>query len=441
MAPQRRLMQSLILIYAAWAASSSAVLQNSTTLTLDEALALASTQAFSVRTAEINAAKAQDLVDLSKTAQGLNVKLNGGYTHIEQQGVRAVPGGMGGPAPDQTVVSLAISQVIDITGVIGKAVSQARLQRESQALLVKSEVNKVKGQVRSSYFQILQADALVANQAAEVNAAKERLAKAEIRFKNDAIPKFDVIRFETELRRSEQALTEAKLNAVLSRQSLNNLLGRPIDTPLKVVALTGLPPEALDPSAVTQKALTQRPDLKAGEKNLEALVKVMERERLGMGPQLSVGAQHSETLSKVPLGGARGTTAAVINISLPLYDSHLTRTKVRFASKDVEQASILLDQARLGIALEVRSALTRLASTFESYATAKKTKELAQEGLRLAQLRYDEGVGILVDVTSAQSEFTRASNAVVIAEYQIHAAYAELQRAAGADSLIEGDSK
>lgn len=433
-------MQSLILIYAAWAAGSAAALQHSTVLTLDEAVTLASTQAFSVRTAEVNAAKAQDLVDLSKTAQGLNVKLSGGYTHIERMGVKGAPG-MSGPEPDQTTVSLAISQVIDITGAIGKAVSQARLQRESQTFLLKSEVNKVKGQVKGAYFQILQADALALNQAAEVTAAKERLAKAEIRFKNDAIPRFDVIRFETELRRSEQALTEAKLNATLARQSLNNILGRPIDTPLDVVALKDLPPQSLDPGSVTQKALSQRPDLRAGEKNLEALIKVMERERLGMGPQLSVGAQHTETLSKIAVGGARGTTAAVINVSIPLYDSHLTRTKVRFASKDVEQASILLDQARLGIALEVRSALTRLASTFESYATAKKTKELAQEALRLAQLRYDEGVGILVDVTSAQSEFTRASNAVVIAEFQIHAAYSELQKAAGADHLTEGEAK
>ncbi len=355
-------MQSLILIYAAWSASSVASLQNSTTLTLEEAVALASTQAFAVRSAEVNAAKAQDLVDLSKTAQGLNVKVSGGYTHVDRQGVKSVPG-MSGPEPDQTSVSLAISQVIDITGAIGKAVSQARLLKEAQTLLVKAEVNKVKGQVRASYFQILQADALTLNQEAEVKATRERLAKAEVKFRNDAIPKFDVIRFETEVRRSEQALTEAQLTAALARQSLNNLLGRPIDAPVNVVSLSSLPAEGLKAESLTQTALTNRPDLKAGEKNVEALIKALERERLGMGPQLSVGAQHSETLSKVAMGGARGTTAASINVSLPLYDSHLTRTKVRSAAKDVEQANILLDQARLGIALEVRSALKKLLST------------------------------------------------------------------------------
>lgn len=431
-------MQSLIVMVGFWALQQGSPLQNSQTLTLDQAVALASTQAFSVRTAKVNADKAQDLVDLAKTGQGLNVSLNGGYTRIEQQGVKASPGGFaGGPPQDETKVSLAVSQVIDITGALGKAVSQARLNKEAQEFLVLSEVNGVRARVRSAYFQILQADSLIAVQQTEVNAAKERLSKAQVRFQNDAIPKFDVIRFETELRRSEQALVNAKLDASLARQNLNNILGRPIETPLEVVPISGLPSSDLNPEALTQIGLTKRPDLLAAEKSLQALVKVLEREKLGMGPQLSVSASHSETLGPVSIGAARGQTVAGLNISLPLYDSHSTRTKVRTANKDIESAQIQLELARLGIALEIRSALTRLISAQESLITAQKTKELSQEGLRLAQLRYDEGVGLFVDLVSAQADFTQASNAVVLAEYQYLTAYAELQRAAGSDTLTQ----
>lgn len=431
-------MQSLIVMVGFWALQQGSPLQNSQTLTLDQAVALASTQAFSVRTAKVNADKAQDLVDLAKTGQGLNVSLNGGYTRIEQQGVKASPGGFaGGPPQDETKVSLAISQVIDITGALGKAVSQARLNKEAQELLVLSEVNGVRARVRSAYFQILQADSLIAVQQSEVNAAKERLAKAKVRFDNDAIPKFDVIRFETELRRSEQTLVTSKLDASLARQNLNNILGRPIETPLEVVPISGLPSSDLKPEDLTQIGLTKRPDLLAAEKSLQGLVKLLEREKLGMGPQLSVSASHSETIGKVNTGSARGQTVAGLNISLPLYDSHATRTKVRTANKDVENAQIQLELARLGIALEIRSALTRLISAQESLITALKTKELSQEGLRLAQLRYDEGVGLFVDLVSAQADFTQASNAVVLAEYQYLTAYAELQRAAGSDTLTQ----
>jgi outer membrane protein len=433
-------MQSLIVMVGFWAIQQGSALQNSTTLTLGQAVALASTQAFSIRTAKVNVGKAQDLVDLAKTGQGLNVSLNGGYTRIEQQGVKQSPGGFGGgfaggPPQDETKVSLAINQVIDITGALGKAVSQARLNKEAQEMLVLAEVNGVKARVRSAYFQILQTDSLIAVQQTEVNAAKERLSKAEVRFKNDAIPKFDVIRFETELRRSEQALIDAKLDATLARQNLNNILGRPIETTLEVVPVTGLPSADLNPDTVTQVGLSRRPDLLAAEKSLQALIKVMEREKLGMGPQLSVSASHSEVLGPVSIGAARGQTVAGINVSLPLYDSHSTRTKVRSASKDIENAQIQLELARLGIALEIRSALSRLISAQESLTTAQKTKELSQESLRLAQLRYDENVGLFVDLVTAQAEFTRAANAVVLAEYQYLTAYAEIQRAAGSDTL------
>lgn len=435
-------MQSLIVMVGFWAIQQGSALQNSTTLTLDQAVALASTQAFSIRTAKVNVGKAQDLVDLAKTGQGLNVSLNGGYTRIEQQGVKQSPGGVGGgfaggPPQDETKVSLAINQVIDITGALGKAVSQARLNKEAQEMLVLAEVNGVKARVRSAYFQILQADSLIAVQQAEVDAAKERLSKAQVRFNNDAIPKFDVIRFETELRRSEQALINGKLDAALARQNLNNILGRPIETPLDVVPVTGLPSADLNPDTVTQVGLSKRPDLMAAEKSLLALIKVMEREKLGMGPQLSVSASHSEVVGPLSVGAARGQTVAGINVSLPLYDSHSTRTKVRSANKDIENAQIQLELARLGIALEIRSALSRLISAQESLTTAQKTKELSQESLRLAQLRYDENVGLFVDLVTAQAEFTRAANAVVLAEYQYLTAYAELQRAAGSDTLTQ----
>jgi outer membrane protein TolC len=101
----------------------------------------------------------------------------------------------------------------------------------------------------------------------------------------------------------------------------------------------------------------------------------------------------------------------------------------------VEQAQIQLDQLKLAAALEVRQALSRLASANEALLTALKTEELAREGLRLAQLRYDESVGILVDVTTAQAQLTSASLSASIARFSALTALAELNRALGADTL------
>jgi outer membrane protein len=109
------------------------------------------------------------------------------------------------------------------------------------------------------------------------------------------------------------------------------------------------------------------------------------------------------------------------------------------AAREVkEQAAIRLEQTKLGVSLEVRSALTRLSSARQAYDVAISGLAVATEALRLAQLRFDEGAGILLDVTTAQAESTRAQGAVVTARYQYLSAVAALQKAVGSDDLSVG---
>jgi outer membrane protein TolC len=419
----------LLILIAAQAAQSPV-------LTVDQAVEIALKDAFAVRSTEIVQRRAEDLVNLAKTAAGLNVSLQGSYTRIEQWAVkRDAFGGGFGPQPDTGTFSLNVSQIIDVSGAVRRAVQQARLQRDAAALTVDAQKNIIRSLVRFQCYAVLQSQQAVAIQEAQLNAAKERLAKGEVRFRNDAIPRFDVIRLETDVRRSEQALVDARLNARLSKQSLNNLLARDIETPFELAAVEGqaLPAEA--PDALVELALKTRPDLKAAETTVKALNEAVARERLGKAPQVVAGISHKETLTALGPGQARGTTAGVLTVTLPLFDSDLTANRVRSARKDVEQAQIQLDQLKLAAALEVRQALSRLASANEALLTALKTEELAREGLRLAQLRYDESVGILVDVTTAQAQLTSASLSASIARFSALTALAELNRALGADTL------
>jgi outer membrane protein TolC len=96
---------------------------------------------------------------------------------------------------------------------------------------------------------------------------------------------------------------------------------------------------------------------------------------------------------------------------------------------------IQLEQAQLGVALAVLNAVTQYETALESKAAADQNVVLATEALRLAQLRYDEGAGILLDVTTAQADLTAASNRAAAARFQVRLAYAQLQLAVGQDDL------
>ena len=405
--------------------------QGEPVLTLDEAISIASKDAFAVRTSQVAAKKADYLMEQTKSTQGLNVNLSGAVSAINRRDATS----FGGPLPNLTkTIQLAATQQIDISGALRLAIEATKLNKVAADLAVESERVNLRSFVRSKYFTVAALQEMTKVADADVNAAKERLAKAKVRFDNDAIPKFDVIRFETDLRRAQQVQVDAVQNVTLAKQDLNNLLGRPIDTAFSVETFAAMPKTDWTAEQITLAALSKRPDILRANTIVAALRKVRDREKKGNSPGLSVSAIHTENLDP-SFGQARGQTVGTATISVPLYDSGLTKNKVRSADRDIETAEIALEQIRLGASLEVRSALTRLRSAKESFEVALQGQELAAEGLRLAQLRYDEGAGILVDVISAQAELVRALTNVVNARYQLWTAYSGLQKAVGVDNI------
>jgi outer membrane protein TolC len=90
------------------------------------------------------------------------------------------------------------------------------------------------------------------------------------------------------------------------------------------------------------------------------------------------------------------------------------------------------------VSLQVDQAHTNLKNALSRLEVAKTQVGLARETYRLAKLRADNGEGIQLEVTDAQTELTRSEINLVTARYDYLIAYAELLRAVGepSDSLI-----
>ena len=154
----------------------------------------------------------------------------------------------------------------------------------------------------------------------------------------------------------------------------------------------------------------------------------------GSLPIITIGATWTRVIDPFP-GQAANSAQAFLQFTIPLYNSGVTRARAQAARQDEEQSRIILEQIRHLISLDVLNALTRIETASKAYEVALKGQDLATESLRLAQIRYDEGAGILLDVTTAQSELTRAQGSVVTAKYQYLTAIAALQAATGTDNL------
>ena len=95
-------------------------------------------------------------------------------------------------------------------------------------------------------------------------------------------------------------------------------------------------------------------------------------------------------------------------LSFPIWDAGITRDKVDQAKANASKANNTLDQLKLSVALEVRSAALTVQEALDRVSTTAENVSLAEESLRLANVRYNAGISVLVEVLDAENALTRA---------------------------------
>ncbi|MCH7904710.1 MAG: TolC family protein [Armatimonadetes bacterium] len=415
-------------------------------LSLEQALEIAASNAFSVRLATADSDRAREQASEIAGRLSPSLRLTGSYIKIGGAITGTNSGNAGGgllqvPAvasspTDFKQLELTVTQVIDILGVQRKGLAAARMAHRASEQIVQVERNSLKETVRQQFFGVLQAQALVAVQRDELESARARTANAKIRFEFGAVSKFDVLRLETEEKRSEQALLDAEANFVIGKQNLNNVIGRAVQTEFSPGEVAGVPTVRVSPDRAVELAFQRRPVLASLEFARSSSRLTRQMEEGALKPSLMISAQFRRIIDPLPGQPANGAFA-LVSLSFPLHDSGATRSRVRAAQDAEDRISIQVEQAKLAISLDVRRAITLMETAGKAHDVALSGYELAREALRLAQLLYDEGAGILLDVTTAQSEQTRAQASVVTTRYEFWRAYAAIQKAVGIDDLRE----
>lgn len=433
-------------------------------LTLEEAIDIALTQSYNVLIAGNAAQRAAAQAAAARGALGPTVAAGATYSRTEGNALGGLIGGVGGGggqggAPlgptrqnegppngepsenifsfprDRVVAQVSVSQLIDISGTLRASVRAAQLAAEAQEALVIAEANTVRRDVRTAYFNVVLAESFLQVQQQRRQSLAEQLQLAQTRFELDTVPRFDVLRFESDLAAADRDITEAENQVRLAKQALNNTLGRPIDTQFQVESDLALPLLREEPEVILSVALRQRPELVAFDRNIQSLREVRKIEQGSTRPNLFLNAAYNQPLDQGPVGDSYSLTLAA-GINWTLFDSGTTRNRVRAAELDAAGLELQLEQLRLGISLEISQALSSLIASQSSLAAAERVVILATEALRLAELRYESGVGLLVEVTQALADLTAARTAEVQARVNYLQAYADLQRATGSDEII-----
>lgn len=185
-------------------------------------------------------------------------------------------------------------------------------------------------------------------------------------------------------------------------------------------------------------AKESRPELKAIGLQQKVLEFVRMAEERGGVPSLNLSAVHSRSFGSTGFGASTSSTTGVLAISIPIWDSGITRARVKAARQDEEQAKLQGEQILLGISLEVRQAYANLTNAAARRALAQQQVKLAEETYRLTTVKFENGEGIPLEVADASTQLTQAKTLMVNADYDYLRAIADLEHAIGTELKPEG---
>src|SRR2546425_1532188 len=358
-------------------------------------------------------------------------QITGSWTAARDQNV-SVSGG--GTQPLRTVVTWTTSTTarVSLSQILfdfGKNFASTEAARKlADVALEDTELQRqlVTQTVKESYTNINFAVRLIQVNQQAVERAELNLRSARGFFEVGTRPKSDVARAEVDVANAKVDLIRARNAERLARVALATAMGLPATTPLQIQDNLLYQPVTLDRARLAEDALRQRPEYRQARLNAEANDARLRRSFRDFFPDITGGGFY---------GAQRADMNEIweLNLSLnwTLYDGGNRIARYREARANLEAAQARVKASELDISREVEQSINNVIEADERIQAAQVAVASAQENFRLAQGRFDAGVGTILELTDAQLALTQAQNteAQALADYRI--ALARLDRAVG----------
>ena len=403
-------------------------------LTIDEAIRIAYKNSFAIKAAESAWQKTHQQINQAKGQEGPQVTISASDTAYEP-GYPAFSDS-GTPEYERTSkhADTTITLPVDISGNYKKGIGAAKAAEQGALDEVASAANDVRHNVRTAYYKVLAAEESLKVDQQALEDANRRYKDTQVQFEAGTAARVDVLRAQVQVSSASIDLRAAQNATDLAKQSFNQALGRAIETPVEVEPVTETVEVTQSDDALVNLAIEKRPDLLSLKENAKVLSLITKTDEAGLQPSLNFSAQFQRDFNPPP-GLRVSQTIGVATLSWPVFDSGITRAKVKEGRQDEVQNQINIDQLSLGISLQVRTAVKNLQNAADRLKLAEEQVAVAEEAFRLSNVRHDAGEGILLEVIDAQTDLTQARVSEVSARYDYLSAYADLQQAIGVDQF------
>lgn len=308
--------------------------------------------------------------------------------------------------PNQWLFGASVSQSLYSGGRIGSQIGAADAVRTQAELGLQSTRAEQMLTVARAYFDAQLADRFVEIAEASIDLAEETLGQTQVMRKVGTRPQFDVLRARVALESLQPALIQQRAARELAYMRLKQLLDLPLESAVTLSSsLDGMPAATLEPAADERSRSPERAPVLQAAEALRAdtfALRAAEAQRL---PSVSLSAQFQQVAyptTFVPTGDYLSNWTVGVGVSVPVFTGGRVGASIAAARAARRQSALRLAQTRELAELDSADARLQFEAAVASWRAIGGTVGEATETVRIATIRFREGLSTQIEIADAR---------------------------------------
>ncbi|MEO6210283.1 MAG: TolC family protein [Gemmatimonadaceae bacterium] len=287
-------------------------------------------------------------------------------------------------------------------------------------------------EVESAYFNYMANKGLVESERLSVKEAETSLESTQQRQHVGLATIADVLQAKTALSQAKLTLETTEGDLQTTRGALAAAMGLPANAPYDIEAApaTNVGPATDSVDALIAQAVERRPDLASAQAEYRQAIGNVRAARGHLFPSIRATGAGGRTYVQTLPGGASNYTVSV-GLAIPVFSGFSRQYAVKQARAEADAALARAASVKQQVQFQVFSSYYALQTAARRVNTADDLLESAQSSEDAALGRYRAGVGLFVDLLTAQSALASARAQQVQARWVWQSALAQLAHDTG----------
>lgn len=378
-------------------------------------------------------ARGNEMAANSAILPSLGVTAN--YTRLDE--VPSVAGFSIGDV-DNYSVGLRVTQPVFAGGALVATVNAGKLFSLITDQTVRAATDDIIYSAQQSYYDVLLNQQLYQISADAVRSAQAHLDDVKQKREAGVASNFDVLRAEVELSNFNAELIQNKNAINLSKTRLLKIMGVSQDSDFVLSDELVYEPMQVSMEQAAEAAYRNRPDLYQRQFDIKYQNELLKIAQSRYWP--TVSGYFDNSWSRPDPHDSRAIDwgrewQGGITATMPIFDGFAREGKIIQQKARLKQSQINLIDAEEKTLFELTGALLSIQDADEFVQSQLLNLDRAEEGNRLAEVGYREGVNTQVEVIDAESALTRAKSLYYQAIYSHNIAKLALKKAMGILSI------